>query len=76
MTTLAQRILDLQQHIANKVEELEAHITKQDDTNVSDTDLEKTNNLNAQIRTAAQSAFGVGRDREVVLGTVQTMAAP
>jgi HK97 family phage prohead protease len=49
MTTLAQRILDLQQQIANKVEELEVHITKQDDTNVSDTDLEKTNNLNAAI---------------------------
>lgn len=49
MTTLAQRILDLQQQIANKVEELEAHILKQDDSNVSDADLEKTNNLNAQI---------------------------
>lgn len=47
---LSQRILDLQQQIANKLEELDAHIEKMDDTNVSDADLEKQQLLNAQVK--------------------------
>jgi HK97 family phage prohead protease/HK97 family phage major capsid protein len=50
MPTLSQRILDLQQQIANKVEELDVHIGKMDDSNVSDTDLDKQKLLNAQIK--------------------------
>jgi HK97 family phage prohead protease len=47
---LSQRILDLQQQIANKLEELDTLIAKRDDTNVSDADLEKQNLLNSQIK--------------------------
>jgi HK97 family phage prohead protease len=47
---LSQRIIDLQQQIANKLEELDEHFSKQDDTNVSDADLEKSTLLNAQIK--------------------------
>jgi HK97 family phage prohead protease len=48
--SLSQRILDLQTQIANKLEELDTHVEKQDDSNVSDADLEKTKLLNAQVR--------------------------
>lgn len=47
--TLAQRILELQTQIANKQAELEEHLEKLDDSNVSDADLDKTTTLNAQI---------------------------
>ena len=49
MSTLGQRILDLQEQIANKTEERDAFIEKQDDTNISDADLEKTNELNDRL---------------------------
>lgn len=49
MTTLAQRIIDLQTQINNKQAELDAHLANQDDSNVKDADLEKTNTLSAQL---------------------------
>jgi HK97 family phage prohead protease len=48
--SLSQRILDLQTQIANKLEELDAHVEKMDDSNVSDADLEKQKLLNAQVK--------------------------
>src|SRR5262245_18386294 len=47
--TLTQRIRDLQTAIVAKRDELDAHIEKMDDSNVSDADLEATNKLNAEI---------------------------
>jgi HK97 family phage major capsid protein/HK97 family phage prohead protease len=47
--SLAQRIIELQNQIVAKTDELNKHLEKQDDSNVSDTDLDKTTTLNSQI---------------------------
>jgi HK97 family phage major capsid protein/HK97 family phage prohead protease len=47
--SLAQRISDLETQIVDKRDALEAHLTKMDDSNVSDADLEKTGNFNNEI---------------------------
>lgn len=47
--SLGQRIADLQALMGSKKEELEAHLEKMDDTNVSDADMDKTIKLNAEI---------------------------
>jgi HK97 family phage prohead protease/HK97 family phage major capsid protein len=47
--SLAQRISSLQTRIVEKNDELDAHLEKMDDSNVSDADLTKTNDLNAEI---------------------------
>jgi len=47
--SLAQRITDLQTRIVEKNDELDKHLEKMDDTNVSDADLAKTNDLNVEI---------------------------
>jgi HK97 family phage prohead protease len=47
--TLAQRIIDAQARVNEVHDQLEAHIAKLDDTNVSDKDLETTNELNAKL---------------------------
>ena len=49
MSGLAQRIKDLEAAIVAKRDVLEEHIGNMDDSNVSDADLEKTSNLNAEI---------------------------
>jgi HK97 family phage prohead protease/HK97 family phage major capsid protein len=49
MSSLAQRIIDLEAAITSKRENLEDHIGKMDDSNVSNTDLETTSKLNADI---------------------------
>ncbi|MCP3475135.1 phage major capsid protein [Bradyrhizobium sp. CCGUVB1N3] len=49
MSGLAQRITDLETQIVAKRDELEDHLDKMDDTNVSDSDLETTGKLNADI---------------------------
>jgi HK97 family phage prohead protease/HK97 family phage major capsid protein len=49
MSSLAQRIMDLEAAITSKRESLEAHLEKMDDSNVSNTDLETTTRLNADI---------------------------
>jgi HK97 family phage prohead protease len=49
MSGLAQRIMDLEAAIVAKRDVLEEHIGNMDDSNVSDADLEKTSNLNAEI---------------------------
>jgi HK97 family phage prohead protease len=47
--SLAQRIIDLQAQITAKTEELEDHLSKMDDANVSDADMEKTKLLNSVL---------------------------
>jgi HK97 family phage prohead protease len=47
--SLTQRISDLQTLMVDKRDELESHLEKQDDSNISDSDLEKTQTLNAEI---------------------------
>ena len=49
MSGLAQRIMTLEAQIVAKRDELEDHLNKMDDTNVSDADLETTGRLNADI---------------------------
>lgn len=47
--SLSQRIMDVQNKIVAYSDELEAHLGKMNDDNVTDADLEKTNDLNAKI---------------------------
>jgi HK97 family phage prohead protease/HK97 family phage major capsid protein len=49
MSSLAQRIIDLETAITSRRDELEAHLEKIDDSNVSNTDLETTTRLNDDI---------------------------
>jgi HK97 family phage prohead protease/HK97 family phage major capsid protein len=49
MSGLAQRIQDLETAIVAKRDALEAHLTKMDDSNVSDADLETTSTLNGEV---------------------------
>jgi HK97 family phage prohead protease/HK97 family phage major capsid protein len=49
MSGLAQRITDLETAIVAKRDQLEIQLGKQDDSNVSDADLETTTKLNAEI---------------------------
>jgi HK97 family phage prohead protease/HK97 family phage major capsid protein len=49
MSGLAQRITDLETQIVAKRDALEDHLSKMDDSNVSDSDLETTGRLNAEI---------------------------
>jgi HK97 family phage prohead protease/HK97 family phage major capsid protein len=49
MSGLAQRITDLEAQIVAKRDQLEDHLSKMDDSNVSDADLETTGRLNADI---------------------------
>jgi HK97 family phage prohead protease/HK97 family phage major capsid protein len=49
MSTLGQRIATLQGQIVAKRDELEAHLEKMDDSNVSNADLETTSKLNQDI---------------------------
>jgi HK97 family phage prohead protease/HK97 family phage major capsid protein len=49
MSGLAQRITDLETAIVAKRDDLEIHLGKMDDSNVSDTDLETTGRFNAEI---------------------------
>ena len=47
--SLGQRIADLQTLLGSKKDDLEAHLEKMDDLNVSDADMEKTTTLNDEI---------------------------
>jgi HK97 family phage major capsid protein/HK97 family phage prohead protease len=49
MSGLAQRITDLEAQIVAKRDSLEDHLSKMNDSNVSDADLEKTSALNSEI---------------------------
>ena len=66
--TISQTILDLQQQIANKLEELDTHTEKLDNSNVSDADLEKSSLLNAQIKQ-------LRKHHAVLLETEETQSA-
>lgn len=68
--SLAQRIIDLQNYIANKKAELDAHILNQDDTNVKDADLQKTNDLNAMIGQLSKQLAALIEAEKNVAGTV------
>jgi len=47
--TLAQRIIDIQSAITDRKTKLDEHLQKLDDSNVSDADLQTSNDLNAEI---------------------------
>lgn len=49
MASLAQRIIDLEARIIERKDELDQHWKTHDDTNVSDTELQKVNDINADI---------------------------
>lgn len=49
MSSLAQRITELQSQIVSKTDTLTAHLDRLDDSNVSDADLETTSTLNTEI---------------------------
>lgn len=73
--SLAQRITDLQTYIGNKTAELEAHLANQDDSNVKDTDVQKTNDLNAQLAQARKQHAALVEAEKNVAGTVKTDGA-
>jgi HK97 family phage prohead protease/HK97 family phage major capsid protein len=61
MSSLAQRIMDLEAKITSKREALEAHLEKMDNDNVSDADIETNNRLNddiAQLEKTRESLLG------------------
>jgi HK97 family phage prohead protease len=81
MSGLAQRIMDLEAQITSKRDALTDHLEKMDDSNVSNTDLEMTSRLNADIsqlerthealvqseKLLAKSATGEGTARALVV---------
>ena len=69
--SLAQRIADLQTYIGNKAAELDAHIANQDDTNVKDSDVEKTNELNAVLAQLRKQHAALVETEKNVAGTVK-----
>jgi HK97 family phage prohead protease len=68
--SLAQRIIDLQTYIGNKSAELDAHLANQDDSNVKETDLQKTTDLNAQLKQARQQHAALTEAERNIAGTV------
>lgn len=69
--SLAQRITDLQTYIGNKQSELDAHLANQDDTNVKETDLQKTQDLNAQLKQARNQHAALLEAEKNIAGTVK-----
>jgi len=67
MSGLAQRITDLETQIVAKRDLLEDHLSKMDDTNVSDTDLEVTGRFNAEINQLEKTRAAL-IDSEKLLG--------
>lgn len=70
--SLTQRITDLQTYIAAKVAELEEHIGKQDDTDVKDSDLEKTQELNDQLASARKKHALLVDSEKNIAGSIKT----
>ena len=73
--SLAQRISDLQLYINAKAAELEAHIANQDDSNIKEADLTKTNDLNAQLKSARSQHAALVETEKNVMGTVDAKDA-
>ena len=82
MSSLSQRIAALQTQIAGKTQELEAHLERLNDDNVSDADMQKTADLNVEIAQkkkhletmlaaektlAGQADDGTGQHRQLVV---------
>jgi HK97 family phage major capsid protein/HK97 family phage prohead protease len=65
--TLAQRITDLETQLVERRDELQAHLESMDDSNVSDTDMQKTQDLNTKIR-QLEGTRNALVDSEKVLG--------
>jgi HK97 family phage prohead protease len=68
--SLAQRIIDLQTYIGNKTTELDAHLASQDDSNVKETDLQKTQDLNTQLNQARKQHAALVEAEKNIAGTV------
>jgi HK97 family phage prohead protease len=72
-TSLSQRITDTQERIVEARDELSAHLDRLDDSNVSETDLQKTNDLNAIIAQRMKTLASL-QDAEKALGGTATAA--
>jgi HK97 family phage prohead protease len=70
--SLAQRITDLQTYIGNKTSELDAHLSSQDDSNVKEADLQKTQDLNAQLNQARKQHAALIDAEKNIAGTITT----
>jgi HK97 family phage prohead protease len=70
---LSQRIIDLQQQIANLQEGLQAHLDKMDDTNVSDADMQKTNDYNARITQMRNNLAGLIESEKNLAASVDSV---
>jgi HK97 family phage prohead protease len=68
--SLAQRIIDLQTYIGNKTTELDAHLASQDDNNVKEADLQKTQDLNTQLNQARKQHAALIDAEKNIAGTV------
>jgi HK97 family phage prohead protease/HK97 family phage major capsid protein len=70
MSTLGQRIADLQTQLTAKRDTLQDHLEKVDDTNVSNADLEVTNKLNEDIRQLERTHDMLVESEKNLKGTV------
>jgi HK97 family phage prohead protease len=69
MTPLAQRIQELEGRIVATQDELNAHWEKVDDTNVSDADLQRSNDLNARLATLTKQRENMVTSERILAGT-------
>jgi HK97 family phage prohead protease len=67
--TLAQRISDIQVQIVSTTDALNAHLDGQDDTNVSDADLEKTQDFNTKIAQLRKQHAALIESEKLLAGT-------
>jgi HK97 family phage prohead protease/HK97 family phage major capsid protein len=70
MSGLAQRIQDLETAIVAKRDALEEHLTKMDDSNVSDADLDKTNTLNSEVAQLEKTRDALVNSEKLIAKTV------
>jgi HK97 family phage major capsid protein/HK97 family phage prohead protease len=69
LASLSKRITDKQERIVELRDELAAHIDRLDDTNVSDADLQKTNDYNDQIAQAMKTLSSLQEAEKALGGT-------
>jgi HK97 family phage prohead protease/HK97 family phage major capsid protein len=72
MSGLAQRIQSLETAIVAKRDTLEEHLTKMDDSNVSDADLETTNTLNDEITQLEKTRDALINSEKLIAKTADT----
>jgi HK97 family phage major capsid protein/HK97 family phage prohead protease len=73
--SLSQRITDLETQLVEKRDALAAHLENMDDSNVSDADMQMTNDLNAKIKQLEDTRNALV-DSEKILGKTADNGAP